>query len=441
MSEVLDPKRLIQRVADQTLELIAGADGVMMGLSDELNVSYICAAGHLVPNVGTNVDLDASLSGLAIRTGSVQRSDDTEDDPRVDLDACRRLAVRSSVCVPLRRGNEILGVMAVSATRPGAFSHDDVVLLARLADFVSMTVGLAGDLARVAADLHQLGQAPGEVSGQLSSETWAPEDASRFVLSVLRPDAVALMESRNRIEAVLEDPEEMTMVFQPIVDLETDAVLAVEALSRFELEPRRAPDRWFAEANEVGLGVELEMLAVAKALTDRPMLPEGVGLTINVGPQTIMCPQFAEALSGTTGQGLVVELTEHNRVEDYPGLVTTLLAFRRSGTRLAIDDTGAGYSSLSHILKLAPDFIKLDRDLVNGIDLDPVRRALTSSLVSFATESGAPVIAEGVETKDELEALRHLGIRYVQGHLVGRPSPIGAMRRAIKIQGPALPLR
>jgi EAL domain-containing protein (putative c-di-GMP-specific phosphodiesterase class I) len=102
--------------------------------------------------------------------------------------------------------------------------------------------------------------------------------------------------------------------------------------------------------------------------------------------------------------------------------VGSLRSLRQKGTRISIDDTGSGYSSLAHILKLAPDLIKLDRDLVSGIDVDPVRRALAAALVSFAAETGAQIVAEGVETEDELVVLRQLGVRYAQGYYLGRPA-------------------
>ena len=92
------------------------------------------------------------------------------------------------------------------------------------------------------------------------------------------------------------------------------------------------------------------------------------------------------------------------------------------GVRLAIDDTGAGFASLAHILKLAPDLIKLDRELTSGIDRDPVRCAPGAALVSFASRIGAEIIAEGIETASELEVLRGLGIRYGQGFLLCRPT-------------------
>lgn len=130
--------------------------------------------------------------------------------------------------------------------------------------------------------------------------------------------------------------------------------------------------------------------------------------------------------------------TEHTLVDDYPDLLAALHAVRQRGTRLAIDDTGSGYSSLSHILKLAPDFIKLDRDLVSGIDVDPVRRALAASVVTFAADTGAQIIAEGVETEDELEVLRRIGVRYAQGYHLGHPAAPDAIENRRRLARPAV---
>jgi EAL domain-containing protein (putative c-di-GMP-specific phosphodiesterase class I) len=217
------------------------------------------------------------------------------------------------------------------------------------------------------------------------------------------------------------------MVFQPIVDLVTNEAIAVEALARFDITPYRPPDVWFTEAHENGVGVELELLAVTLAVARLPMLPDSVALTVNAGPQTAMCPELRDVVLDAPAGRLILELTEHNVIEDYPGLIAALRVLRQAGTRIAIDDTGSGYSSLGHILKLAPDFIKLDRDLVSGIDVDPVRRALAASLVSFAAETGAQIIAEGVETEDELDILRRLGVHHAQGYHFGRPAPLEAL--------------
>ncbi len=420
--EAIDPMRLMQRVTDRTLELIAAANGVMIGLADDHGVTYVCGAGHQISHLGTRVELDSSLSGLAVRTGEIQRSDDTEADPRVDAAACRQLSVASLVCIPLSRLNQTLGVLAVNATQANAFTDDDVAILTQLADFVSVAIGSACDLSRVSTQLLELNQ-----PSDMSSANASAGSASRYIASVLSPDTVTRIDSRQRIQRVLDDPAVLSMVFQPIVDLVTDEVAAVEALARFDVSPYRSPDLWFNEAHQIDLGVELELLAIRRALAQLPMLPHNVDLTINAGPQAVLCPQFLGMFVDVPPRRVILELTEHALVDDYPQLIAVLRALRRKGTRISIDDTGSGYSSLAHILKLAPDFIKLDRELVSGIDLDPVRRALAAALVTFAADTGAQIIAEGVETEHELAVVRRLGIRYAQGYHLAHPATIDGL--------------
>ena len=426
MGQTIDPMHLIQRVTDRTLDLITAADGVMVGLADDQGVTYVSGAGHRISHLGTRVDLSSSLSGLAVRTGQLQRSDDTSVDPRVDAAACQRLSVASLMCVPLRRGHETLGVLAVNAKRARAFNDADVAILTRVAEFVSVVIGSACDLERV--HKHLLEVAPSREASSTATDAPTSEDAaSRYVMSVLSPDTVARIDSGQRLRAALSDPQVLSMVFQPIIDVVNAEVMAVEALARFDVTPYRSPDVWFNEAHENGFGVELERMAVTRALAELPMLPESVALSINAGPETIMAPGFHEAVLGVPAHRVIVEVTEHNAIDDYPGLVGSLRSLRQKGTRISIDDTGSGYSSLAHILKLAPDLIKLDRDLVSGIDVDPVRRALAAALVSFAAETGAQLVAEGVETEDELVVLRQLGVRYAQGYYLGRPAGLEAL--------------
>ncbi|MEN0105736.1 MAG: EAL domain-containing protein, partial [Pseudomonas sp.] len=121
---------------------------------------------------------------------------------------------------------------------------------------------------------------------------------------------------------------------------------------------------------------------------------------------------------------LVLEITEHAAVADYVRLEQALAPFRQRGVRLSIDDTGAGYASMRHILELSPDIIKLDMSITQGINNDFKRRALASSLIAFARETGSSVVAEGVETREELETLRALGVHKIQGYLLGRPLPL-----------------
>ena len=421
LGDAVHPMVVMQRVTDRTLDLMAGAAGVMVGIADEGGITYVAGSGNQVGFVGTRVEMSRSLSGLAIRTGQVLRSDDTEDDARVDLEACRRHLVRSLVCVPLFRGDRPVGVLAVNAPEPDVFDDEDVLTLTQIASFISAAIGSALELHRVSAELVALGL------DQRAGRPDAPEPATlaqRYVMDVLSPGGVVALDARARVEPVLLDPSLLATVLQPITEIRTGTVVMVEALSRFRPDPPRPPDAWFQDAHRCDLGTALEVLAVNRAFDLLDRLPAPVALSVNVGPTAAGSTQFRDALERIPGDRVVLELTEHEIVTDYPGLVASLRGLRRSGMRVAVDDTGSGYSSLAHILKVAPDFIKLDRELTHGIDVDPVRRAMATSLVAFAADTGAEIVAEGVETADELDVLLQLGVPFAQGFHLGRPLPI-----------------
>jgi len=216
----------------------------------------------------------------------------------------------------------------------------------------------------------------------------------------------------------------LEMVFQPIADLNEGRVVGVEALARFTGEPRRPPNEWFEEANATGLGVELELAAVACAVASFSRLPPGVFLAVNASPVSVVDGGLQRLISAMPSGNIVVELTEHNRVEDYAELSSSLEELRQAGVRVAVDDTGAGYAGLQHILRIRPDIIKLDIDLIRGLDTDPVRRALVASLVSFGADTDAIIIAEGIETAGQLDTLRERGVAWGQGYLLAEPGPL-----------------
>ena len=216
----------------------------------------------------------------------------------------------------------------------------------------------------------------------------------------------------------------LTIVFQPVVELRSGIVSGAEALARFAMEPRRTPDIWFNEAWEVGLGIELEISAIRRALASLDRLPESMHLAVNVSPQTLLSPLLHEELAHVSGHRIIVEMTEHARVEDYVAIRRAVDRLRARGVRLAIDDAGAGFSSLQHILHLRPELIKLDRSLTQAIDTDPVRYALAAALVTFAVSLDAQICAEGIEKESELVALQRLGIAYGQGYFLARPGPL-----------------
>jgi EAL domain-containing protein (putative c-di-GMP-specific phosphodiesterase class I) len=214
------------------------------------------------------------------------------------------------------------------------------------------------------------------------------------------------------------------VVYQPIVDLRQGQISGWEALARFTGEPARSPDLWFKEAAEAGLGLEMELRALEKALAGLNQLPAHHYLSLNCSPQLFLSRRLDRVLAGHDPSRLVLELTEHYVVPDYDALNAALAPLRARGLRLAIDDAGAGYASMRHILQLRPDAIKLDMALTQGIENDPQRRAMASALIAFARETGSSVVAEGVETVADLLTLRRLGAQKVQGYLVGKPMPL-----------------
>lgn len=217
----------------------------------------------------------------------------------------------------------------------------------------------------------------------------------------------------------------MDTLLQPIIDLRSGRAVGAEALSRFRATPLRPPDAWFAEAASLGLGVELEMTAVGLALEQLHRLPPGLYLSLNASVETIMSEQFRRALADVPAERVVLELTEHTRVRDYGRLEETLRHLRACGIRLAVDDAGAGYASFRHVLNLHPDVIKLDIGLTRGIDRDPARQALGSALLTFGLNAiNASIVAEGVETKGELDTLRSIGCPFGQGFYLGRPGRV-----------------
>ena len=228
---------------------------------------------------------------------------------------------------------------------------------------------------------------------------------------------------RERVVRAIED-RAFRIVFQPIFDLERGDVVGMEALARFSDLPERPPNVWIAEAEAVGMLLDLELALVKAALDQLDALPSDVYLSLNLSPETAMSDRLGGLLEVADPSRIVVELTEHAPVADYDELRESLSSLREGGVRLAIDDAGAGFASLRHIVRLDPDVIKLDITLTRRIERDPVRQALTVALVSFANQVGATVVAEGVETELQLEALRAAGIRFVQGFLLGAPGPL-----------------
>ncbi len=232
-----------------------------------------------------------------------------------------------------------------------------------------------------------------------------------------------MRERTEHIKAMIQG-QGLRMAFQPIVDLATGDIVGAEALARFDVEPRESPSRWFEYARRVGLGTELEIAAVREAIAWMPELPGEIYLSFNASPETLQLEAFSEAVSRAPGDRIVVEVTEHAAVEEYEPLIEAIERLRGRGIRLAVDDVGAGYSGLNHIVRVAPSILKLDMELTRDVDQDPVKQALAAASVVFGSRVGLDIVSEGIETAREAETLRELGIRYGQGFLFARPGPL-----------------
>ena len=227
------------------------------------------------------------------------------------------------------------------------------------------------------------------------------------------------------LAGVCADPARVRPAFQPIVDLQRGAICGYEALTRFASDAQASPSEWFGAAALYGCASQLEAHALRAVLDARRDLPPGCFLSLNVSPEALASDEVAGVLLDAGDlTGIVFEVTEQTPVEDYDCLRRRLDGLRASGARVAIDDAGAGHSSLSHILALEPQFVKLDRSLVTDVDLDPRRATAVSAIAGFAGRLHAGVVAEGVERPGELERLMEIGVPLAQGYLLAKPAPM-----------------
>ena len=420
LREAADPTTLMRRVSEQALTLIPGADGASLVIRiDDDTLECVAAVGTMSPHNGLRLRINQSLSGESALTGQLIRSDDVAQDPRVDPAATRRTGVASLLALPLSETSDRVVVLAVTSQRVNAFTPSDDHVLISFAEFVRRALDVAAELARVTTVL---------LASSHSQEERL--QTARFVAEVVRPGLVDDIVGHRRVRDVLETTS-MEMVVQPIADMRSGEVRMAEALARFTAAPSRGPDQWFAEAHRVGLGLQLELAAVQGALDLIASLPDSVALTVNVAPVVLASGGLLELVDQTLHPRLVLEITEHHTIDPL-SLLGPIERVREAGVRIAIDDTGSGYATLSALLRIKPDIIKLDRDLVRGIDQDPVRRAMARALVQFTREDGpADLVAEGIETQAEATALVDLGVTLGQGYFLGNPGPVSQLPQSI----------
>lgn len=216
----------------------------------------------------------------------------------------------------------------------------------------------------------------------------------------------------------------VSSVYQPIVDLARGTTVGFEALARFTGFAEQNPEKWFAAGRALGAHAELEAVALRSALRARGDLPRNSFLTVNVSPDLLMHEAIRTVWRDEGDlNGLVVELTEQAPIESYAALEGDLAGLRGAGALIAVDDAGAGYAGLRHLLALRPSIIKLDRELVTDVDLDEAKLALVEMVGTFAGRVDAWLLAEGIERVGELDALVALGVPLAQGYLLARPGP------------------
>lgn len=253
-------------------------------------------------------------------------------------------------------------------------------------------------------------------------------ERDRALMDVLARAAAVVLEpavrDRARVAQLLERFAPVVaaggpvVLLQPIVELATGRRVGAEALSRFPAAWSASPDACFADAHDVGLGEALELMALERAAAHLQQVPGYVSM--NVSPAVLVSTACRELLQRLPLERVLLELSEHDPVQDYGALREVLAPLREAGLRVAVDDVGAGFSSLRHIVEVRPDVLKVDRSLVHGVAGDPVLGGLVVSLVALARSLGADVVAEGVETVQDADTLRRAGVPAVQGWLAAR---------------------
>ncbi len=242
--------------------------------------------------------------------------------------------------------------------------------------------------------------------------------------SALPEISIARADWASMLARVVAEPGSVNAAYQPIVDLGRGQASGYELLSRFPTGPNGGPEEWFAAAREYGVAAEIESAILRRALNFRTELPSNTFLSVNLSPDVAMSPLLGVVASEHDKlDHIVVEITEHESVADYAALARALEPLRERGAKVAVDDVGAGYASMRHVMEMRPDFIKIDRGLVANLDRDPAKMAIVETLAIFASRIDAVVIGEGVERLEEVDTLVRLGIPLAQGFVFARPDP------------------
>lgn len=244
------------------------------------------------------------------------------------------------------------------------------------------------------------------------------------------PDAPAPQdepESRHasspRLEAVLRDHMLMT-AFQPVFDLTTATVVGAEALTRFVSDSGDPADYWFAEAQDSGLRTDLEFAALESGLEAARKLPPHLFVALKLSDVVGLDPRLPVLFEEIpiAPARVILEVSGKFSPKRAAALADAVAPLRRSGVRLSVENMGSFFAGASPVLQLEPEMIKLEQSLTAGLNEDPLRQELVEAEVAFAREIGAALIAQRIETQDELATIADLGVTFGQGYHLGRPS-------------------
>lgn len=380
------PEETAQRILDQLADIIGLPAIALVRHTPQGDMTPIAARGALTRAFAVGVPtatpvaraLEARMThGPHVEVPRGEEAGDPWGNTLADL------GVRAAAYAPMHHGESLAGLLVVGLTGTRSrFPREELAhRLPALMDFTNFAGALLGP--RLAA----------------GAETTRARAAMKQILAdrAFRP------------------------VFQPIVNIHDYRVVGYEALTRFVDGAR--PDLRFAEASALGMGLELEIACLDAALRASAALAPEAYLSLNVSPSAILENRALAAIRRATPRELVLEVTEHVPIDDY-FMLRAGIQDLGPDFEVAVDDAGAGFSSMRHILELHPAVVKLDIGLIRGIPNDPAQQALVAGMAYFGSRTDCRMIAEGVETEAELLMLRQLGISYGQGYLLGKPAPV-----------------
>ena len=266
-----------------------------------------------------------------------------------------------------------------------------------------------------------------EVKPELNTRSLMLVRVFADVIAALIEDArKGMVESQRRRQVIIDllERDELLLHAQPIYNLHTRAIDGFELLTRLSTDISLSPAQLFIDADRLGLSSLIGMRVIEKSKEALKVLPQNAYVSINVTPAFLEECDISGIFTDDECRRIVLELTEHDEIADYDLVNERLEPLRNAGMKLAIDDAGAGYASMRHILLLRPDMLKLDMSLIRDIDTDKDKRSLVAALYGFAQVQNYKVVGEGIETEAELATLEQLHVCCGQGYLLSRPQPL-----------------